>query len=754
MQRPSSSPEFQDFIANHKLRLSHPDLGKMEQLEVLLASKTYTYEHLLALFDNDHDELCQASLDAFSRSQLSRHEMATLLDYRAIQNAFQNVEIVDLLDDHNQLTDKVHVLLRTAFTPAEKDKLQSLLRTLPKHERCLFLFTSPKPFTPAVEFFLQLSVRAKVLFEDKTKPLTFAWGSASVREAIVTALYGENAKKSFPRLGHFSINDIEKSMRRKGRYCSQSFPGIKDTIEFHGIIESAFLATLHDELHRALISSIPNFIFDGLISAIDLVREKTGITWSKEIWDAFDMEIDDFIQPRDELLDLSTPSKKMDAFCLALNAKISTQLRHIGLFTADAHLDTTWILMIDFALNRATWAERRLDPEAIHTRNPYYPLYQAAKAQVAALRNLPAAEQVALVKSDYFKLEAIDKASCVFVKTPKRFIQIECNGKPLTYSKLDVLYAYTLNFMSFYRGYASHPETVKLFFASKHLFINGGSFHNLLLALNHAPQFLADFIQAFKQHPEWLAETKLNKVNHLVFVFEKLHPEIKSKMENYFLESKAHLSILPPRDLSDLVSLEKHAPALTQQLIKNWVRNPDAFLNMNMDIAWSQLLSSDEIEMLFNYLNQNKNSLMKLSNSEPFLKNVLAPHPDHAKTFFDIMLKPHHYSSVINAKNLSLFAQVFPNDLKDKLITPILSDVKWFTQLMTSQRPCDVSATMNRMSELFPGHEAILGLGDFEKALAVVKLRSSSAAQWRQGLFAPSTTSDSPCVPAPAFENR
>ena len=98
MQRNPGTPEFQDLIGNCKLRLSYPDLSKLAEFTAAIASGECTYPQIAALFDNDYDALSLAALDAFSRGQLSRQEMATLLDLRVIRSN-EEITIIELLDE-------------------------------------------------------------------------------------------------------------------------------------------------------------------------------------------------------------------------------------------------------------------------------------------------------------------------------------------------------------------------------------------------------------------------------------------------------------------------------------------------------------------------------------------------------------------------------------------------------------------------------------------------------------------------------
>ena len=125
--------------------------------------------------------------------------------------------------------------------------------------------------------------------------ITMIMGSMSVKDAISKAIYGEHAKKSYPRLGEFSIDMIGESMENNGRYIAIDYPSIPSSRSFHKIESSPTYVALHDEVHRRLISTIPNPAYAAFIDAIKMVIEKTGFKWSREIWDAMDMEVGDFL---------------------------------------------------------------------------------------------------------------------------------------------------------------------------------------------------------------------------------------------------------------------------------------------------------------------------------------------------------------------------------------------------------------------------------------------------------------------------
>ena len=755
MQRRRGTPEFQDFIGHHKFSLSFPDLNKVGELASALSSNTHSYPALLALFDGNVDDLVRAALDIFSRGKLSPQAMVTLLDFRAIHNGFNAAPVVPLLNTELNLTHEAHQFLGSQLDSKQKRQLESVLRTFPQHECCLLLFPSQSQ-NEILELFLQFAYRAKILFKNPTDASQYAWGSASVRDAVLRLLHGDKVKQSFPRLGRLSIKDIEHSVRRHGRYCFQSFPGIEDTTQFHGLTAAPFFVTVHDQLHRALISSLENVIFDGLIRAIDVVREKTGMEWSKEIWDALEMELDIFLDSHDEPFSHSTPSKKMDAFCLALNGKVASEKRPIGLFSADASIDTTWILMIDFALNRTTWAAQGLDPEDIHTRNPYYPLYQAAKMHKDALLALAPAAQVAWVKNHFFNLPANALTACQWVKTASRHLQVEIGGKPLGYAKASIMQAYQIRYTSHFNHLrAVDPDALTLFFQSNELFTNGGIYSELRRGLQLNPEFDAEFIQAFQAHDNWLKKLGINHIDNLVQLQRELDVSARSKFENYFNAITPSVFAIPQR-ISSLVKLHTYLPKLARALFKEWVSKPEQFFTISMDQEWEKLTQlfsgfDQEINALFDVLSTHGRLLLAHWKSNHFLDNVLTFRPQNAESLVNVIMKPQHFTGLIQFNFFVTLSKALPPHLKNKLIQPILCDSRLFTQLLTSSKELNAGAAMRQLNALFPGHEAILSLNDFNLALAeVVKAQHNARLSNPQSFFTPQPGT-APNTTTPAF---
>ncbi|WP_419420266.1 hypothetical protein ACNVED_02920 [Legionella sp. D16C41] len=269
--------------------------------------------------------------------------------------------------------------------------------------------------------------------------------SVGARDALTKAIYGKHAKNLFPSTGIFDINDIENSIRRYGRYASISYPDVKDETSFHQVEARSFYLALHDELHRRLISTIPNPVYDALLHSIDVIREKTNRKWSKEIWDTLDMEVGIFLQETQTYRDATDPKALTECFARLLNAKVYSEDRPMGLFTASMFVETTWLLMIDMVLNKQKWEALSID---IHSF-PKPSVYSEMIEFIEKFRHLIEQEsspekQVAIMMAQYLNLPIGSLDNIKFEKHGQ-YLQLVSEGKSLFVPKAAALIPLTLS---------------------------------------------------------------------------------------------------------------------------------------------------------------------------------------------------------------------------------------------------------------------------------------------------------------------
>ncbi|WP_131781983.1 hypothetical protein [Legionella gresilensis] len=348
----------------------------------------------------------------------------------------------------------------------EKKRFLSLLKEKPSSDQCFFVVNIPRSLlqnndenTERLNGLLQLSNNIKIILKSPTPVIEREYTpfveltdeleegekeeefypivvfSAGARDALTKAIYDTHAKSLYASIGRFNIDDIERSIRNYGRYASTAYPGVEDETSFHKVIARVFFLTLHDEAHRRLISTIPDFAFEALLQAIDVVRAKTDIKWSKEIWDTLDMEVGEFLNETQAFRNQTSPQARTQTFSRLLNAKVYTEVRPMGLFTDSPFIETTWLLVIDIVLNKKNWQIFSIDESAFPEGTFYKDMINCIQKNKQALENEPSpARQVAIVMSQYFNLLAQNSNDVKFEKQG-RYLQLSQGTKPFLFTK-------------------------------------------------------------------------------------------------------------------------------------------------------------------------------------------------------------------------------------------------------------------------------------------------------------------------------
>jgi len=451
------SEEFKDFCGKHQLDFSNINQPQLQSFIFLL--KKGWIDSLTSTFAAP-DELAKYAAYAFSQNLITREQNHSLLELCEIKNAFQDVSILKFFDEDGEEFEKdaLTILAPDFLSFDQIEKFKDELKKKPESERCYYTFKIPKSsISNDIQGLLDIAQQANIIAiqnpanikrfdsefdtpanEDYLLATYFCPGA---RDALTKALYGEHAKAAYAKLGKFNINDMDRSIRKYGRYLATYYPGISSGDNFHGVEARCFFLALHDEIHRRLISSIPNPIYEAYLHAIDIVRAKIGIPlpaetdklWTKELWDGTDLEVGIFLGIYS--LGLENPTLMTENFEKLLNAKIYTQNRPINLFYASALSDTTWLLLIDMKLNPSYWNNKNILP-ALSAANDFCQLYSCINTYFHDLEKISSPEkQVAYIKCKYFNLPDISKEAEVKFVKKKGHLQVEVDGKPILIDK-------------------------------------------------------------------------------------------------------------------------------------------------------------------------------------------------------------------------------------------------------------------------------------------------------------------------------
>lgn len=455
--------DYQDFCGGHEQEINFSIIdSKKEEQFIIGIQKDLSFAELVSIFEDDLDQMANCAIHCFSKNILTRSQAASFLEYRSLKKNLIDVTIIDLTDESIM---GETVPLRTS----ERLKLIPLLKSMPRMESCVFSASIPAQYLQDVKIsgFLDLTAKSDVIvksvqpifkprnFENEIGPeetgeiyIKIYIGSVDVRNAITKVRYHEHAKDIYPALGEFDINDVGDSVEKYGRRLSVDSPDVSTSKSFHKIESFPTFIGLHDEVHRRLISTIPNPVYSAFIDAIKLAREKTGYKWSRELWDAMDMEVGEFLDMH-TTFDYSNYNKNdirlnTKLFVRLLDANVYTESRTAGLFTCSPYIDTTWILLIDIALNPDAWKMKGIDFSTLPRNHSYRLMHDFIIKNKTKIENTKStAEQIAIIKSAWFGITLPENPEIKFVriegeKTP-RHLQVMVNKEPIALSKRDAI---------------------------------------------------------------------------------------------------------------------------------------------------------------------------------------------------------------------------------------------------------------------------------------------------------------------------
>ncbi|MDI9819714.1 MULTISPECIES: ankyrin repeat domain-containing protein [unclassified Legionella] len=182
----------------------------------------------------------------------------------------------------------------------------------------------------------------------------------SVRNIFYPAITPKNSTTttSTGKLGKFSIDDVEKGHRENVRLHALGFPGTFRTTRAHGYNITLADATGHDAIHQGAISYFPEHLYHMSLHCVDVIRDKTKIKWSEELWLLIDMYV---IDPSISVLNQKTdPNTHSVARTYSINEALSySQCRQWMARLLKHTLSDTLlnIILHDMIINKSVWQQ-------------------------------------------------------------------------------------------------------------------------------------------------------------------------------------------------------------------------------------------------------------------------------------------------------------------------------------------------------------------------------------------------------------
>ncbi len=414
-----------------------------------------------------------------------------MLDLRIIMIEFSDIRIIPMMNDQETLTDEARDILSGFIKPEAHYAFMNEIRKKPKSEWYFFIFSDDKNLDVTDDLVSSAAALRIINCDVDTQNSALVSRSKKSKDThrylkpvkrILTTLsagaigvltelrYGAHGKFIFPRLGEQSIDEMDLSIQRYGRYCAVSYPGIENAKTFHHVKAKSFYLSLHDKLHIQIASTIANPLYEAWLSAINLVREKTKIHWSKEIWNCLDMEFIEFVKYTDKQRDDPSNHKITEDFLKLLSASVATEKKLAGLFSPSPFIETTWLLLIDLVVRRNFWLNKNIDPDFFPYQTIYGAMYQFILKNSEALNDTQTpAQQVFNMMQLYFSKYLsthVKRDQNIYFEKPKgngNYIQL-MQGESLCFisKKIALNSKYDLLYPLFYNKIVSLDELATL----------------------------------------------------------------------------------------------------------------------------------------------------------------------------------------------------------------------------------------------------------------------------------------------------
>ncbi len=372
-------------------------------------------------------------LKLFATKQIIPQQAYTLLRLMQLPSFLKKhnttkVHIHRVLDDKGQFTqDALNYLIAGlnkglySFNQAngKLDALRSLVAALPLSEQYFFTFEIDIPKLSSLTTTLLLSGAGSSLVTN-TK-LLYIHPTCALEDAIgITQIGLERHTRSIPRLGKFTMDDIEFGVRRRFRPQAIAYQGIasfESVHDYKDVVDEE--ASGHDKHHANVLSSLSENIHHAMMQMVDITRAQLNVKWTREIWDWIDCDFRFFCNRESMAIEFKSDqtTQKFCHFLLRGNQSQNKEhsrggyLIHYQEFSSKMPFPTPAGIMIfmDMLTNPQNWLRYQINPEQLI--EPFKYFYDGMKKILPSLAKKPAAEVIFKCQL-YFALLEIKRTNC------------------------------------------------------------------------------------------------------------------------------------------------------------------------------------------------------------------------------------------------------------------------------------------------------------------------------------------------------
>lgn len=250
---------------------------------------------------------------------------------------------------------KINEELAHIFTDEER----ALIKQLPASEQVVLVTTLHSSIAKLTRVIMRLNSIPK----DKKYAYLPSCGIQNARGIV---RYGKDFYPVRPSIGLHSLSEIEQGIREdKARIGYIYSPLTPDPGWIHESRSDTYPGILcHDVFHSKILSTFPEYIKSALLRCIDVIREKAGMTWSKETWLYIDGDFRYF-----SLGEFNKHDQPMAQFCSMLDTSQSDEMEpYGGIIDSNSQLTLVGIwIFLDMIKNKNAWQAIGLDPDQLPT---------------------------------------------------------------------------------------------------------------------------------------------------------------------------------------------------------------------------------------------------------------------------------------------------------------------------------------------------------------------------------------------------
>lgn len=248
--------------------------------------------------------LQQLTLALFFKEKITYHQACTLMSWYQVKLDYPIQKIICSHHANGQWNPQFEQMLdilldrlspRNYFKFFDKNEKKIVLREkilkLPISER--MIYTTRQDRIRATQLGDTLSRNYFMFPTDQNGKIMHL--SFGLRKSIMESLFPSGFFEACPRLGSFSLEEIEEGVRQKRRFSFLEYPHVSAfsspsrTIHGHKNV-NAMLGLSHDIYHAMKQTFLGDSIVSMMLRCVDIFRKNTGFTWSKEIWHGVDQE--------------------------------------------------------------------------------------------------------------------------------------------------------------------------------------------------------------------------------------------------------------------------------------------------------------------------------------------------------------------------------------------------------------------------------------------------------------------------------